>query len=65
MKELIEEMISYYEMKVADLDRIYFFSQDTDKSLISYKKRKKADIVAKEIYEDILADLGRLLAMKD
>lgn len=58
--EGVDEMIKFYQERISDIDKKYFFTQDEDKSKVDYKKRSKLDVELKSIYEDFIADLKRL-----
>jgi len=64
MEEMIKEMISYYKIKIADVKqkRKYFGRQQHTKGLVDYKAISKSDLETISIYEDFIADLGRLYA---
>lgn len=57
---MIEEMLIFYQNRIADIDLHYLFTQDKDRSKVDFKKRSKQDISEKSIYEDFIADLKRL-----
>ena len=61
MNDRIKEMFDYYKMKIYEIDMHYFFSQDKVKDRIDYKRRSRSDIRKKEIYQDFVADLQRIM----
>lgn len=56
----VGEIISFYILKLKDLDLKYLGTQSENKSLVNYKKRHWSDIKMKEVYEDFIIDLKRI-----
>lgn len=61
MKEQLQEIREYYSEKIDAIDRIYFFSQDKERDKIDYKRRSIKHIELKELLEDFIEDIDKLL----
>jgi len=53
----IKDMVSYYEVKIQEIDNKYLSTQDNNNKLVDYKKRSWFDVKLKEVYEDFISDL--------